>query len=378
MREGATPPQQMTTETLQTLVEAHDITTLTFAELLALFERDAQIAQHRTAGRYAIDPRTEDRILFNPARARRPHDNRPPTHPDNAPPRCVVCEGHTTGIIDVAPLTEGFTFINKNLFPVLSPQHTPAGNRASPHAEGLHLLQWTSSIHAADWHTLPLIDRRAVFDRLAALEHYLIEGGKIHFTPSKHNPTGTPVFVSIIKNYGRLVGGSLAHGHQQIILSTSAPRRIIDNWRFHQRHGETFSSYVRRHTPEPLQIQDYGPVVLVVPYFMRRPGDLFLIVKNTARAYLHALEGAERDAICQGWRDAIRVMRAMLLARGREPAYNVITHNGPGAGLYFEFLPYTQETGGLEHLGLWVCQNTPEQVAEEVRGILASERQGAA
>jgi galactose-1-phosphate uridylyltransferase len=55
---------------------------------------------------------------------------------------------------------------------------------------------------------------------------------------------------------------------------------------------------------------------------------------------------------------------------GREIAYNVVTHNGPGAGLYFEFLPYTQEMGGYEHLGLFICQGDPEEVAERLRAYL--------
>jgi hypothetical protein len=47
--------------------------------------------------------------------------------------------------------------------------------------------------------------------------------------------------------------------------------------------------------------------------------------------------------------------------------YNVITHNGPDAGLYFEFLPYSQEEGGFEKLGLSVCQSNPDAAAEILR-----------
>jgi hypothetical protein len=55
----------------------------------------------------------------------------------------------------------------------------------------------------------------------------------------------------------------------------------------------------------------------------------------------------------------------------RELAYNVVTDNGPGAGLYFEFLPFTQEQGGLVHLGMAICQAEPEQVAKQIRVKLA-------
>ncbi len=40
------------------------------------------------------------------------------------------------------------------------------------------------------------------------------------------------------------------------------------------------------------------------------------------------------------------------------------------AGLYFEFLPYTQEQGGLEQLGLSICQMEPERAAQDIRGQL--------
>jgi hypothetical protein len=42
----------------------------------------------------------------------------------------------------------------------------------------------------------------------------------------------------------------------------------------------------------------------------------------------------------------------------------MVVHNGPGAGIYFEFMPYTQETGGFEHLRMWICQSTPAQAVE--------------
>lgn len=56
---------------------------------------------------------------------------------------------------------------------------------------------------------------------------------------------------------------------------------------------------------------------------------------------------------------------------GRETAYTVVANNGPGAGLYFEFLPYTQEIGGCEQLGLFLCQEDPHKAADRLRGILA-------
>jgi len=63
-------------------------------------------------------------------------------------------------------------------------------------------------------------------------------------------------------------------------------------------------------------------------------------------------------------------MLSIMPAIGREPAYNILTNNGPGAGLYFEFQPYTQEFGGFEQLGLLICQADPFQAAGHLRHLL--------
>lgn len=374
--------QSLNADQLATLIETEDVTTLSFAQLAQSIQTEPGLTDFRPDGIYQIDPRNGERIVFNAARARRPHDNRPDDEAPTEPPEreCVVCQGETTGVLDVAPLSEGVTFINKNLYPVLYPdvQKTPPSKAAAaPHpTAGLHLLQWTSSQHDRDWHNMPLDDRVIVMERLAALEKTLLDQGAHGLPASRENPTETPVFVSIIKNYGHLVGGSLVHGHQQIALSNLIPRRLLDNWRFAQAHGETFTAYLLRENPDLLTVRDYGPAVLLVPYFMRRPYDMLLVPKDVQKRYLHQLNADELAAVAEGWHDAIRAIRTIMPAIGREIAYNVVTHNGPGAGLYFEFLPYTQEIGGLEHLGLYICQGTPADAAYRLRDLLAEPGEG--
>ena len=152
------------------------------------------------------------------------------------------------------------------------------------------------------------------------------------------------------------------------------PRRILDNLNFKQKRGEAFSSYILKENPAELCIYDYETAVLLVPYFMRRPYDMMLVLKDTRKRYLHELTDAEIIAVSDGWCDAIQLMRLVMPQIGREIAYNVITHNGPGAGLYFEFLPYTQEFGGIERLGLSVCQANPHTVSMQLRSMIASIR----
>lgn len=376
-------PQQLTRQQLQQILQSEQIESLSYTELEELVLQEEGIADYAPDGLCQMDPRTGNRIVYNSARAKRPHDNRPSeeetAEPDDS--ACVVCQGKTTGVLDVAELSEGFTFINKNLFPVLYPTENhppnyPTNYNPGPQGmsvTGFHFLQWTSSHHDKDWHNIPQADRVVVLSRLAALEEKLLSTSRSKM-PSTRLWDGRSErygFVCIFKNYGYLVGASLTHGHQQIGLSNIMPRRFRDNWHFEMDHGETFSSYMLRENPPEFLLRDYGPAVLLVPYFMRRPFDMMLLLKDTSKRYLHQLSEAELTAVAEGWHDAIRAIRSIMPQIGRETAYNVITNNGPGAGLYFEFLPYTQEYGGFEHLGLYICQGNPGDVASRLQTFLA-------
>lgn len=348
---------QINRENLAALLEANDISKLSMEDLEMLFRQEGSLKRSLPDGSCQIDPRNGDRIIYVPRRGDRPHDNRPVKSTDTpSEGGCPICQGSTTGVVDVAELSEGFTFINKNLFPVVYPfAEKQLESEGVSSARGLHFLQWTSSLHDKDWHNMPLSDGAVVMSRLAALEKKLVETGKQ---------------VLITKNYGRLVGGSLSHGHQQIILTSLLPNRFLDNQRFMDEKGESFSTYLLRENPTGLEVRDYGPAVLLVPTFIRRPYEMMLLLKDTKRQFLHELSEKELMAVTQGWRDGIQVMRTVMPATGRETAYNITCHNGQGAGLYFEFLPYTQEIGGLEHLGLFSCQALPHIVAEHIRKVL--------
>lgn len=239
----------------------------------------------------------------------------------------------------------------------------------------MHFLQWTSSFHDRDWHNLPLADAVVVMERLAVLERKLLSGtdGLLGGSGAREtDPLSQKAYVLITKNYGRLVGGSLIHGHQQIGLSNIMPRRFEDNRRFFEQNGQVFSHFMQHTNPADLMIKDYGPAMLLVPYFMRRPYNMMLLMKDPTKGYLHQLGDHELSAVAEGWGDAIRAIRQIMPGIGRELAYNVVTHNGPGAGLYFEFLPYTQEHGGFEQLGLIICQGNPGDVASHLQEVIGN------
>lgn len=380
-------PQQLSWERLQTILQSASLEQLPMEQLYQLFHAEKEMAPFLPDSVCQIDPRNGELIVYNATRARRPHDSGKiddflPTV-DEKP--CVICQGKTTGVIDVARLSQGATFINKNLFPIIYPLQNileaylqqplyPDPLHTGRVCYGFHFLQWTSSQHDQDWHTLSLADGLIVLKRLAALERKLLYESREFMPPSEVPPLRKPTcgFVSIIKNYGRLAGGSLAHGHQQIGYSNIMPSRFYNNWRFAQRHeGECFTHYLLRENPLELQVRDYGTVVLMVPYFMRRPYDMLLVVKDTSRQYLHELNDPEMRAVTEGIQDAMRALLRIMPGLGREPAFNLTVNNGPGAGLYLEFLAHTQETGGFEQLGLWVCQESTTRAAAWLREALS-------
>jgi galactose-1-phosphate uridylyltransferase len=387
--------QQLSDKTIAKLLENRAIEDLSYPMMVALFQDEQDILDYIPQGLAQIDPRTEDRILYNPSRTKRPHqtdedrgemrgatDMQPASSGHETP--CIICAGKTTGVLDLAELSRGTTFINKNLYPILFPQNVPSllppldpeaplpGPQGLP-SHGLHFLQWTSSYHDDDWHNMPLGDRVICLQRLAQLERQLLKTSK-GVMPPVQPWTGRPDgngFVSIIKNFGRRVGGSIDHGHQQIAFNNIMPRRVAWNWRFEKEHKECFAAYIQRENPSQLTVREYGTATLLIPYFMRRPYEMLLLLKDTTKRYLYDLNSGELADVADGWHDAIRLIRAIMPELDREIAFNVITHNGAGAGLYFEFLPYTQETGGFEHIGLTISEEIPTAAAESARTILA-------
>lgn len=355
----------LTDERLEELLQAADVSQLSEQELERYFRDDQKLVSFAPAGDWAEDPRTGEHVLFNPARARRPSSfatDRADVRTIRAT-KCPICRGNTTGVLDSSVLSEGQTFINKNLYAAIFPHAKPTkGPRTKLH--GMHFLQWTSTIHSHDWHNMPLKDCAVVMRRLAALEHTLLNG-----KPS--NSENQPVrAVSIIKNYGVAVGASLAHGHQQIIASDFLPRRLRENADFQKRTGEAFSAYMLRQNPAELKVRETKQGILVVPYFMQRPFNMLWLLRDVNKQYLHQLNDAEIKACATAWHDVMRVYLKLMPAIGRTPSFNILVHNGPGAGLYCEFLPFTQEYGGFERLGISICQSAPEPAAAMLRLVL--------
>ncbi|MFP4331332.1 MAG: hypothetical protein ACLFP6_11495 [Spirochaetaceae bacterium] len=161
----------------------------------------------------------------------------------------------------------------------------------------------------------------------------------------------------------------MSHGHQQIVLSDTIPRRVRENGAFLKGRGEPFSRMMLRETPAELVVERLDGGTLVVPYYMRRPYDTLYLLHNSQPALLSELSRSDLSALAEGFARGMELMRRVLAALGREVAYNVLLHTGAGAGIYLEFLPWTQENGGFEQLGLSACQGVPAEAARQLRQL---------
>ena len=96
----AKPQQQLSKTLASALVQASCIEDLSAEQLLALFQTEPGLRQYAPQDFGQIDPRSNDRILFNPSRAKRPNADTV-TRTINT---CPICDGTTTSIIDFVEL----------------------------------------------------------------------------------------------------------------------------------------------------------------------------------------------------------------------------------------------------------------------------------
>ena len=348
--------RKVSQEILKRLTSSKALVDLDFDGLLTAIRDDARITPWRPEQYLRTDPRNGERVLYSLARAKRPIGNVPQERAEiRDVESCPLCNGETTSFIDVTPLSEGYTLINKNLYPAIYPHQK--SNETHP-AYGMHFLQWSSTIHDKDLHNLSQGDCRVVIDRLALLEEKLLHSS------SKDEHDG---YVGIIKNYGFLAGGSLSHGHQQILLSNVAPRKIADDRRFFEENSKPFAQHLLDNNPTSLTVASFGPVSAVTPYFMARPLQTILLFQSARCEYLHHLSDDGRDGLVKALRAILPAIIDTMPKMGRLPCFNLVFHCGPIGQMYIEIHAYTQEIAGLEHLGLYVCQGTPEQSAQTLR-----------
>jgi galactose-1-phosphate uridylyltransferase len=361
--------QQLSTLTFQPNLEHHN-----FKSMLDFLVADHHVKGHGAKDLCQLDPRDGAMIIYAEHRSLRRDEHQAAVKPATA--TCPICSGQLTNVIDYAPQSEGFTFISQNMFPVLYPKNLypnetaihslyPDPQHHGRIAFGFHLLQWTSSFHDRDWHNLPLSDVLITMQRLQALEAKLLlkSGG---YMPLSEEANGIHGFVSIIKNYGAGAGASLTHGHQQIAFSNIMPQHAYNNCKFFERHQRTFSEYLWHENPDKLTVFANDTIKVVIPYFMSRPFNVIVLL-NTEAQHLHQLEHNTLVELTTAMQRVIKTYHTLLGDLGREVSYNMAINTGPNNHVHVEFFPIVQAMGGFERIGMWICQLSADNAAQQMR-----------
>ncbi len=308
------------------------------------------------------DPRSDVWVSYSESRRRRPvsvaagdGDGRTGSYEDGRDvTSCIVCDCRLTPAVDVTPLTDGHkTFVTPNLFPMVYPvpPATCEGGR------GLHFIQWCSTEHEADLHNMSWQDMETVTERLAAVEEFLLHGEGAGFPDTGGSHSG---IAAIMKNRGLKVGGSVEHGHQQIAHLSVLPRALAADADFFGRNGQPYATALRKAAGPALTVAEFpGGVSAVAAPWMRRPLEVAILPADGAGAFLHHLGDESLRGIAEALRVLTGALQLLMEVRGMSFDYNLAFHTGPVGLLYIEILPWTQPYGGFEHLGHYLCQETP-------------------
>lgn len=320
---------------------------LGFRGLEALCRDSAAVhAPERSLGR---DPRCDLPIAYSEARRHR-----------LGATGCVVCDAKTCPAADVAVLPgDDRAWLTPNFYPVAYPFPDAAALAATSALHGLHLVQWSSLRHDGGLIGAEAGTAAAIFGQLARAEEWLLHHADAQYPDSGGGHRG---HVGLIKNRGRTVGGSVEHDHQQVLLSNlpfaepPATRGLR-------------TALLAQARPE-LEVERLDGVRTLVPAFMRRPLHAFIVPEGDDAGWLHHLQPARLDALALAVARLTLATSALMAGSGREPAWNLVCHTGEGCGPILELRPYTQPLGGYEHLGLYICEETPATSAGRLRAAL--------
>lgn len=296
---------------------------------------------------FAYDPRNGFITVFSPKRSHRPKDVQKQDEGIAKP--CPICSGNTTPILAVKELSNGaYAFVNENLYPFLHPEGIENINPSNKdRLVGGHFLIWPTSEHK-DIHQISYEDHAKTLEFISEFEANLSKG----------------FYMQVIKNTGKLVGNSLEHGHYQVAIMNMPAGRIMQDMAFLASRGHSFVEFLANNTPGNLEVGDYGSVKAVIPYFMRRPLEIIIHPKDFKK---EKLEPEIARDFARAISDTAFSLSLLMPTMGREFAYNIEFHNGPIGTCYAEILPYTQEDGGYERIGLYVCQSLPKISAKVYR-----------
>lgn len=270
---------------------------------------------------------------------------------------CVVCDGQTCPAVDQTGLPcNDLAWFTPNLYPITFPHETTGAD-----SRGIHLVHWSTLRHDGGLAGADDATAAALLQHLARAEEFLLHHAPADFPDRGDRHRG---HVGIVKNRGRRVGGSVEHDHQQILLSAAIPVEPARTMGLAERLlAEATDGLV-------VERVDGGATTLVPP-FMRRPLHAFIVPHSEPVGWLHHLQAGVLEAVSLAIAHLTAAADTVMTERQGEPAWNLVLHTGPGVVPLVELRPFTQPLGGYEHLGLYLCEETPNTSAGRLREALS-------
>jgi len=246
--------------------------------------------------------------------------------------------------------------LTENLFPFITP--FPVPNRLNENKKmnkGIHLLVWPTDEHKKIYEMKP-DDFSKSFKLVGQLEKIILNESKEYKS------------MNLIQNFGDDCGGSLSHIHFQANFLSFIHSSLKLDLEFEKKYNESFIYYMNKTNPLELTLrkkssENYGNVKVMVPYFMKRPYDVVIGIKE--KGHFNELSDDERLNFSRAIQDVVGALSIIMPEEyNKELSYNILFHSGDIDSLYAEILPRTQINGGFERSGTYICQHSPSSCAE--------------
>jgi len=189
-------------------------------------------------------------------------------------------------------------------------------------------------------------------------------------------------YILIFKNYGRIAGASLEHGHSQLIALPIVPKRVQEELEgaatyYGYKERCVFCDMVREERDEKERIiYEDEKVIAFCPYVSRFPYEVWIMPKRHASD----LTGLDRDTVpcvARALRDTLLRIKKYL----GDPAYNFIVHTSPINGheredyhWHIEIMPKLVKVAGFEWgSGFYINPVPPDIAARNLLSVKLEE-----
>ena len=178
-------------------------------------------------------------------------------------------------------------------------------------------------------------------------------------------------YILIFKNYGKIAGASLEHGHSQLIALPIVPKRVQEELEgaatyYSYKERCVFCDMIREERDEKERIiYEDEKVIAFCPFVSRFPYEVWIMPKRHA-SDLTALDRDTVPSVAKALRDSLLRIKKYL----GDPAYNFIIHTSPINGheredyhWHIEIMPKLVKVAGFEWGSGFYINSVPPDIA---------------